>query len=183
MSKKIILIIIVIIILAGAGYFLSQPKTETEKLPVKTEKNVPDPKNCAYILEGKSITLKDGYSEEEIATGSASKSITQYFGNEATGDFNNDGFEDIVFLLTQSNGGSGTFFYAVVAFGLSDGYQGTNAIFLGDRIAPQTTEFRNGEIIVNYAQRKPDESMTAAPSLGVSKYFQVSENNLIEIQK
>jgi hypothetical protein len=50
-------------------------------------------------------------------------------------------------------------------------YQGTNAVLLGDRIAPQASGFQNGQIIVNYAQRKLGESMTAQPSVGASKYF------------
>jgi hypothetical protein len=49
------------------------------------------------------------------------------------------------------------------------GYQGTNAIFLGDRIAPQSTVIEDGKIIVNYADRKPDEPFTIQPTVGVSK--------------
>lgn len=108
---------------------------------------------------------------------------TQYFGNETRADFNGDGFEDIAFLLTQDGGGSGTFSYVVVALATKSGYQGTNGILLGDRIAPQTTKFQNGEIIVNYADRKIDEPMTATPSVGVSRYFTISDNKLIEIKK
>jgi hypothetical protein len=62
----------------------------------------------------------------------------------------------------------------------ADGYLGTNAVFLGDRIAPQTTEIRDEEIIVNYAERKLDEPMTTPPSIGVSKYFKIVEGRLVE---
>lgn len=182
MSKKIILIIIAIIIIAGIGYWFFQSKSETEKT-TEIENVVLDQKNCTYSIENKNITLKDGYSEEEIAPGSASKLITRYFGNEVFGDFNGDGLDDIAFLLTQSSGGSGTFYYLVVALGSENGCKGTNAILLGDRIAPQTTEFRDGEIIVNYAERKPGEPMTATPSVGVSKYFKISAGGLVEIEK
>jgi hypothetical protein len=83
--------------------------------------------------------------------------------------------------LTQNNGGSGTFYYVVVALSSPNGYIGTNGILLGDRIAPQTTEIKNGQIIVNYADRKTGEAMTIAPSVGVSKYLNVNGNRLIEI--
>ncbi len=170
MSKKIILIIIAIIILGGADYFIYQSKTEIEN-PEETERVALTPKNCAYIIEGKNITLEDGYSEEEIAPGSASKVITRYFGNEASKDFNGDGLSDIAFVLTQESGGSGTFYYIAVALGDFNGCKGTNAVFLGDRVAPQTTEIQDGKIIVNYADRKTDEAMTVLPSIGVTRQF------------
>ncbi len=116
----------------------------------------------------------------EAAPGSASKIITRYFGNDASGDLNGDGKADIAFLLTQTNGGSGTFFYVVVALKTDTGYLGTNAVFLGDRIAPQTTEIQGSTVIVNYADRNPGEAFDVAPSLGVSKYLQVTNGQLVE---
>lgn len=140
-----------------------------------------DYKNIGYEIDGRQINLVNGYSEVEVIVGSASKIKTNYFGNEVGGDFNNDGMEDVAFLLTQDGGGSGTFFYVVAALKTSNGYKGLNAILLGDRIAPQTTEFRDGKIIVNYADRKPGEPMTAQPTVGVSRYFQVQGDKLIEV--
>lgn len=203
--KKIltIVVLLVLVVVAFVGIkFLNQPKqiacTQEAKIcpdgssvgrtgpncdfaecPIK---NSNDYKSISYEIEGQTVKLKDGISEIEIVPSSASKTITQYFGNEVRADFNGDGTEDVAFLLTQDRGGSGTFYYVVVALNLKDGYAGTNAIFLGDRIAPQTTEFRNGEIIVNYADRKPGESMAVAPSVGVSKYFKISDGKLIEVK-
>lgn len=139
-----------------------------------------DYKNISYMIEGKEITLVNGYSEIEIAPGSASKIITKYFGNEAEGDVNGDGVSDISFLVTQESGGSGTFYYLVSAIKTDSGYKGTNAILLGDRISPQTTNYNNGEVVVNYADRKPGEPMTADPSVGVSRYFKVQGDFLVE---
>lgn len=82
--------------------------------------------------------------------------------------------------MTQESGGSGTFYYLAAALGSKDKCIGTNAIFLGDRIASQSTNFQNGEIIVNYADRNPDEPMTEIPSVGVSKYFKITGNQLLE---
>ena len=137
-------------------------------------------KNATYVFDGAPITLADGKAESEIAPGSASKLVTQYFGNEAMGDLNNDGVPDIAFLVTQQGGGSGTSYYVVVALKTKNGYQGTNAILLGDRIAPQTTEIKNGVITVNYAERKPGQPMAAQPSVGVSRHFTVQNNILAE---
>ncbi len=136
-----------------------------------------DPRNETYLIEKKSVTLIDGYNEAMITPVSAAKQITRYFGNEATGDFNNDGKEDVAFLLTQQGGGSGVFYYIAVDLG---GIGGTNALMLGDRIAPQTTEFKNGLINVNYAERNMDEPFTVAPSIGLSNYYKIVNNKLVE---
>ena len=40
-----------------------------------------------------------------------------------------------------------------------------------------------GESQESRADRKPDEPMTAIPSMGVSKYFKVSGGRLVEVNK
>jgi hypothetical protein len=142
-----------------------------------------DSKDASYIINGEVITLKNGLAESNIVPNSSSKTVTRYFGNDAVGDLNNDNLTDVAFLLTQDNSGSGTFYYITVALANKDGYYGLNALLLGDRISPQTTEIRNGEVIVNYAERKDGEPFTASPSLGVSRYFKVINNQLEEVDK
>jgi hypothetical protein len=39
-------------------------------------------------------------------------------------------------LITHDPGGSGTFYYVAAAINVNKRYQGTNAVLLGDRIAP-----------------------------------------------
>jgi len=121
-----------------------------------------DFKDATYLMDGRPITM--------------SSPGIKYFGNSAYGDFNADGNEDVSFLFTYNGGGSGTFFYVTAALGSKKGYFGTNTVLLGDRIAPQTSYFQDGTIIVNYADRYPGEPMTTRPSLGVSKYLIISEN-------
>lgn len=138
-------------------------------------------KNASYEVDGKIIRLVDGAAESSAAPGSASKIITEYFGNDVKGDFDKDGREDVAFIFTQQSGGSGTFYYAVAALAVDGGYHGTNAVLLGDRIAPQSTEFKNGEIIVNYADREGGQAMSEAPTVGVSKYLKVDNGRLDEV--
>ena len=166
-------------IIIFAGIIILIIKKEPPKDYTSISNN--DFKNISYNIDGQQITLKDGYSENEIAPGSASKNITKYFGNEVKADIDGDGLQDVAFLITEDNGGSGTFYYLVAAINTKNGYIGTNAVFLGDRIAPQTTEFKDGNIIVNYAERLPNEPMTNTPSIGVSKYFKVIDNKLTEV--
>lgn len=180
MSKKLLIIILAVLFLA-ASYWVLQLNNGSQG---PEEQNFTlDPQNCAYVIDGKTITLANGYSEEEIAPGSASKLITRYFGNEVSEDLNNDGIADIAFILTQDAGGSGTFYYVAIALGGGNKCNGTNAILLGDRISPQTISFKNGEINVNYAERNPNEPMTAIPSVGFSKYFRIDSGKLVEVNK
>lgn len=176
--KRIFVIFGIIILIIGVCiFFVIRKSPQTDYSTISNE----DYKNISYTIEGQTITLKDGFSEKEIAPGSASKSITKYFGNEVKADFDGDGLQDVAFLITQTDGGSGTFYYLVAAITTKDGYVGTNAVLLGDRIAPQNTEFKDGKIIVNFAERLQSEPMTTKPSLGVSKYFKVQDNKLIEV--
>ena len=137
-----------------------------------------DYRNTVYVIEGQRIKLADGLAEADSSPGSASRIVTRYFGNELKTDLDADGREDVVFLLTQRRGGSGTFFYAVAALHTEAGYVGSDGYLLGDRIAPQTTAVsrdprHKNVIVVNYHDRMPDEPMTAQPSVGKSVYLKL----------
>lgn len=103
-----------------------------------------------------------------------------YFGNEVSGDLDGDGDLDKAFLVRQVSEGSGTFYYLMGAINDGGKYKGTNGMLIGDRIAPQTTEYRDlgvpygARVIVNYADRGPGEPFTAQPSFGKSLYAKYS---------
>jgi len=175
MKKNIIIIVIIAIVAFVVLYRNNLPST-------KSILNN-DYKNTSYEINGVNVKLINGKAENKISPDSASKEGTNFFGNEARADLNNDGLEDVAFLLSQTTGGSGTFYYVVAALKTSDGYIGTNAILLGDRIAPQNTTISSSTIIVNYADRKKDEAMVIKPSIGVSKYLKIIDNKLLEIVK
>lgn len=177
MDQKYLYIGAVVVIIGGViaitATQLFAPGRSTEKQPVPT-----DYKNAAYVIEGRRIELRDGVSEIESIPGSASKTITRYFGNELKTDLNYDGREDVVFLLTQQAGGSGTFYYIVAALNTDEGYVGSDGYLLGDRIAPQTIELSQNSnqediIVANFADRAPGEPMTAQPSVGKSVYLRL----------
>ena len=92
-----------------------------------------------------------------------------YFGNEVVHDFNNDGRQDKAYLITYDPGGSGTFYYVVVTLDTPAGLVNSEPYFLGDRIAPQTTELggvNKDILIVNFADRKLSDSFAVPPSVG-----------------
>lgn len=155
----------------GAWYWIKQ---NTRELSPITASYL----NTTYNIEGQQVTLVNGRAETAAAPGSATKVVTAYFGNEATGDLNADGTPDIAFFLTQNLGGSGTFYYVAAAIKTADGYRGTDAVLLGDRIAPQTTQIKDGKLIVNYADRAAGEPMTTQPSVGKSLYLKLDPATL-----
>lgn len=132
--------------------------------------------DAEYFIEGQYVRLSDGVAETDAAPGSSSKIITRYFGNELKTDIDGDGTQDVAFVLTQTRGGSGVFFYAVAALKTERGYVGTDGYLLGDRVSPQSTTMspnpRHVRVIVfNYADRASGEPMTAQPSVGKSDYL------------
>lgn len=158
--KKITVLFIVIVALLVAAFYALVSYTRNEKLGSTQTITAADFKEASFRISGQPIALKNGIS----ADGSV-----HYFGNELRADVDGDGAEDTVFLVTQNPGGSGTFFFVVAALKRVAGYIGSDATLIGDRIAPQTTEKGPGRsIVVNYADRKPNEPMATKPSVGKS---------------
>ena len=175
MFKRIFLIIIVLVIVGAAGYFIYQSGNTGTR-------SVFDPKNAVYTIEGDAIALINGKAEKEIA-GGASKIEVMNWGEPSTGDLNADKVDDAALIITYSAGGSGTFYYITAALQneQSGVAAGTNAILLGDRIAPQNISINNSKIMVNYADRKQSEPFTARPSVGITRYFEVQGSVLAEV--
>ncbi len=176
---KLKLSIVLLVLIFGTILCLVFLKTDSKKDSF-------NPLNTSYEIEGKMFTLKNGESQTEIIPGSTSKIITRYFGNEAKGDLNNDGLEDTAFLITQETGGTGLFYYAVVALGTNGGYRLTNTFFIGDRIAPQNNMINTSaqELYINYAERRKGESMNVPPSVGAVTILRVtSEDRLVGLMQ
>jgi hypothetical protein len=188
--KHFIILSIVALIMALTGYLsYLQIQYQTQMqvvMPTVEEVVVQEPipeitfKEAPFTIDGVSVTLKDGVSSVAQADSNAMV-VTQYFGNEVEADVNNDGMLDTVFLVTQNSGGSGTFFYVVATLKTEQGYQGTNAVLLGDRIAPQSSVATDEGVLVTFATRAEDEPISTEPSVGVSKLFTVQAGALVEV--
>jgi hypothetical protein len=176
--RKIIILVFVLVVV-GLVYWLVSPSLDSGYL--SSEENT-TPRDTTYLIEHKLVKLVNGVAETEIAPGSSEKLITQIFGQSTFGDLNDDGTNDAVTFLTQSGGGSGTFYYAAIALGNGEGFEGKSAVLLGDRISPQSILVKDGVAMVNYAERKQGESMSTVPSLGVTKYL-VFEEDMINMVK
>lgn len=175
MKNKISLLILLITIVVIAIIF----SKDWNKQPVVTSSEF-NPKNATYEIDGVPYTLINGESKVEAAPGSVSMITTRYFGNDVTGDLNFDNKNDIAFLITQDGGGTGLFYYAVVALKTDEGYKMTNAFLIGDRIAPQNNEIHESELHINYAEKKAGEPMTAQPSVGAVTLLKVTPSGTLE---
>ncbi len=149
-------------------------------LPVVTSNA--DVKNISYKIDGETFNLQNGVAIKEIAPGSATKQTVRMFGEPVYGDLNGDEKDDAAVMLSSDTGGSGTFYYAVLAIATGTTYISTNSLLLGDRIAPQTVEIHNGRALYNYVERKSGEPMTTRPSMGKSLWinYDSKTNNIGE---
>lgn len=176
--QKILTTVVALVALIGIGFYALNSFIYTEKQADATE----DFKDAAYRIEGELIQLTGGRAETEIVPDSAAKTVTAYFGNELYTDLDGDGREDVAFILTQDQGGSGTFFYAVAALKTDEGYVGSDGYLLGDRIAPQSTTLSPNErhkhvVVYTYAERSPEAAMSDQPSVGKSVYLKLDPEN------
>ena len=155
MKTSYLYILVAIAVLVAAFYALNSYIYKEKQAPA-----FKDYKTAYYVINGERVTLGEGGVE--------------YFGNEIRADFDDDGQDDdVAFLITSQPGGSGTFYYAVAAINTDEGYLGSSAYFLGDRIAPQSTTGSENPahvnvVAFNFTERAPGEPMSAAPSLGKS---------------
>jgi len=195
MKKTFLIILGLVVVVALVGmykfnYLASKSGYDVDGNKLEVGEKSTGYKNATYNIGAESVVLVDGSAETASAPDSAIKIVTKYFGNEVRIDLNNDDREDIVFLLTQTTGGTGTFFYAVAALNTEDGWLGSRGFYLGDRVAPQTTEISNNPnhqnvIAVNYADRAVGEAMLEQPSVGKSAWlkFDVGSMSFGEVEQ
>lgn len=180
--KKLIVMIIVIAALWGLYVLNSRGNSELKKKEINTAVSAtrPDPKNATYNFEGEEITLTDGKNERPLLEGGGLMEETELTDMIAFGDLNSDGREDSAALLAKYGAGSGIFIYigAVVSGPIK--YKGTNAIFVGDRIVPQSIKIEKGLITVKYLDRQPEEPLAAQPTTPVTKEFRLQSGELME---
>lgn len=153
---------LILIILAALGYFFflrgNLVKVVTDNTPRQNKSFHPD-------LAG------------TIFSGAENATLLE---EKAYGDLNNDIKEDTVVFLAESGGGSGIFIYAAAYVSGPVNYKATDAVFLGDRVSPQSISVKNGMATITYLDRKPDEPLAAEPTVPASKSFIYKDGELVE---
>jgi hypothetical protein len=158
------LIILTALFVSSAGNFAryrqEAANRASEPAPEAPGAPEPGPGDATYRIGERAIALKGGVSADFAL---------RLFAVEAEGDLDGDGDLDGAVLLTYDGGGSGTFFYLAAALLENGRYEGTNALLIGDRVAPQSTTIDGATILHSYATTYPWEPFTARPSVGKTK--------------
>ena len=166
---KKLFVIVIILGTIGLLYYMREnsndsPATATVETDDRTFR--PNASSATFTFDEGTVTLSQGHFENKDDF-----EETTLLPETAYGDLNNDGKNDSVVLLARSGGGSGVFIYAAVYISGPINYKGTNALFLGDRIAPEDISIANGVVTISYLDRREDEALAAEPTIEVSKQF------------
>ncbi len=127
---------------------------------VSDRKSSPEISDLTITIDTQEFDMSDGVAVIPPSQGSATANTLRLIGVPVLGDSYDDGNPDAALLVQHDPGGSGTFYYAVVAINDGGSYRASNALLLGDRIEPRAVEFADGRFVYTYAERKPGDAMS-----------------------
>ncbi|CAN1487989.1 hypothetical protein MCEMAEM6B_00104 [Mycobacteriaceae bacterium] len=142
---------------------------------VSDRKSSPEISDLTITIDTEEFNMSDGVAEIAPSQGSGTANTLRLIGVPVLGDSDGDGTPDAALLVQHDPGGSGTFYYAVVAINDGGSYRASNALLLGDRIEPRAVEFTDGRFVYTYAERKPGDAMSERGS--VEKSVTVTVDN------
>lgn len=129
-------------------------------------------KSLVVTIGDRTFRMSNGFAAQQSVSGSPAQNTIRVVGEPASGDVNRDGHRDAALLIENAPGGSGRFYYVVLAVNENGSYRATNALLMGDRIAPLTVDFLDGRFVYNYLGHEPGEPMTARPTVVKSLWVQ-----------
>lgn len=127
--------------------------------------------NLEVTIGDRAFRLSNGVAVRESASGAAAPDSIRVVGEPAFGDLNRDGRRDAAMLIQNDPGGRGSLYFAVLAVSEAGCYHATNALLMGDRIAPLTVDFLDGRFVYNYLARQPGEPITVRPTVQKSLWI------------
>ena len=137
---------------------------------VSDRKSSPEISDLTITIGTQEFAMSDGVAVIPPSQGSETANTLRLIGapvmgdsdvgDSDVGDSDGDGNPDAALLVQHDPGGSGTFYYAVVAINDGGSYRASNALLLGDRIEPRAVEFADGRFVYTYAERKPGDSIS-----------------------
>ena len=127
--------------------------------------------NLVVTIGDRTFTMSNGFASQQSGSGSAVPNTIRVIGEPAPGDANRDGYRDAALLIENDLGTGGRFYYAVLAVSENGSYRATNALLMGDRIAPRTVDFLDWRFVYNYLARGSGEPITESPSVKKSLWI------------
>lgn len=179
--KKVFLIIVLLCV--GTLYFYT--KSEPAIKPDLSDKTAegsfkPDPSNATFAFDDGPVTLSSGRGEKAANSENTFSEEITLMDIFAYGDINTDGKEDTVLLLARYGGGSGIFIYLAAFVSGPVAYKGSETVFVGDRITPQSISIDNETITIKYLDRGPDDAFSTEPTVLTTKQFKYQDGKLQE---
>lgn len=150
---------------AAVGFLRFAVNNDADSTAADHPRAATDVSNLAVTIGDRTFTMSHGVGSIAAAPGTDTVNTVRIVGEPVWGDVDRDGQPEAALLLENDPGGTGVFYYAVVAIDGVGGYRATNTLLLGDRIAPQTVDCLDGHFVYNYRSRRPGDPMTARPSV------------------
>jgi hypothetical protein len=169
--------LLIIILLIAVSVFLYTRldmilPDKTVILPNNENKDFrPDPSSATFTIDDEAVTLSQGRNEQPLTSSSHLTEETTLLDLFAYGDLNSDDKDDTALFLSRNSAGSGTFFYLAAYLSGPVTYKGSEALFIGDRIIPQSIAISQDRVTIHYLDRKTEESFNTTPSIPVTKHF------------
>ncbi|MDP3763530.1 MAG: hypothetical protein Q8Q92_02675 [bacterium] len=171
--KKIFIIIIILAVIVVLYTMRDNFSADRDENPAANGDGAfrPDSSNATFIIDDELVTLSAGRDERVITPESTLTEETILLDKFAYGDINKDGKNDTLLLLARYGGGSGTFIYLAAFVSGPINYKGSKAIFIGDRIAPQSISLNGDIVTLEYLDRGPDDAFVVEPTILTTKQF------------
>lgn len=99
------------------------------------------------VLSNNYLTTPYDIDGEQVVPGTLGTAI---YGQPMFSDFNQDGREDVSFVLSRQMDSGEIAYYLVAAFNLEEGYEGMSGIFLGNDLSFEALNQQQNMITVNY---------------------------------
>lgn len=171
MNKSPIFYIIGAVIILLLGYLLitkfknnSSNVRDEPKIQIDRTTSKPDLSKGTFIFDDINISLENGKAETNLSENGTLSQTTTLSDKIAYGDLNRDNKEDAAALFVQEGAGTGIFMYVAAYVSGTVRYNGSNAIYIGDRLIPQSIFIDNEVIKVVYLDRKEGEPFTTTPT-------------------
>lgn len=150
-------------------------ETTTSVLPASPFANM----TYAGIYE-EPVTLTDGSFEgEPFVEGGASRPTVQLTDVTAMGDLNGDGIEDGAVILTESSGGSGTFYYLAAVIDEAGEFSNVSTTLLGDRTRIESLRIEEETIVVELVTHGPDDAL-CCPTQEEIRTYELIDGTLVD---
>jgi hypothetical protein len=179
-QKGLVRIALAIILVFGLiAFFLKGPSEEGE---TTVEDDATGTSGPLVPIEAEPVaTAKDAaYRHADgILYPNGERGETRVWSEARATDMNGDGTEDLLVVIEEAGADAPMTYYVASLVSTDGGFLGGVAYRVGQGIAIQNYRISQGEVQVNYADRRPWESDDARPSVGKTKRLSVDQHGIL----